>query len=266
MRYSQQGIMQDTPAWTKMIAAGAVAVVLAVSAIAQSYAASAPLLCFQGTGDGYGSNGTCVMNADGVSAVVNTVDSDSDSNNAYGGVYYETSSLTGKTVGQVDALSFSYNGTGAAGGSPRITLPIDKDGDGVTDSYISMDTLGCNDGDANVGTVDVVHDQTCVVSDNATGESFVNWADYVAAHPTYVVSSDAIPFVVVDQPGQFTLSNVVIGSQATNSNVVINKDQCKANGWKNVVTADGKGFKNQGQCVAYVQSSANSKHHRSTVE
>lgn len=40
------------------------------------------------------------------------------------------------------------------------------------------------------------------------------------------------------------------------------KDDCKNSGWVEGETVDGKKFKNQGQCVAYFQSSASSKHHR----
>lgn len=44
--------------------------------------------------------------------------------------------------------------------------------------------------------------------------------------------------------------------------VPTSKDDCKQGGWMSLVNADGSSFKNQGQCVSYVQSNANSKHHR----
>ncbi len=43
---------------------------------------------------------------------------------------------------------------------------------------------------------------------------------------------------------------------------VLSAQDCKEGGYKNVYTADDKTFKNQGQCVAYVNSSAKSVHHR----
>lgn len=36
------------------------------------------------------------------------------------------------------------------------------------------------------------------------------------------------------------------------------KDSCKANGWRALYTVDNRTFKNQGQCIAYVESSENS--------
>ncbi len=40
------------------------------------------------------------------------------------------------------------------------------------------------------------------------------------------------------------------------------KDQCKKDGWKVLVDKNGNSFKNQGLCVASVESSAQSKHNR----
>lgn len=250
MRYSQQGVMKDARPWAKMFVAGAAAVTLAAGMFASVFASGHQLKCFQGTGDGDGSNGTCVLSADGQSAVVNTIDGDSNPNNAYGGVYYETTSLSGKYVGEVDAFSFDYVGTGAAGGSPRATLPIDKDGDGTTETYVSADVFGCTSGTSGAGTVDIVHDLTCIITENIGGPSYENWAAYVEANPTYRVTQGALPFIIVDQPGEFTLSNVVIGSQSH----TLTKESCKNNGWKTAMTSDGKAFKNQGACVSYVQA------------
>ncbi|MGB2787452.1 MAG: right-handed parallel beta-helix repeat-containing protein [Candidatus Saccharimonadaceae bacterium] len=44
--------------------------------------------------------------------------------------------------------------------------------------------------------------------------------------------------------------------------IVTDKAQCKANGWQNVYAANFDGFKNQGQCVAYVSSSPMSALHK----
>lgn len=48
--------------------------------------------------------------------------------------------------------------------------------------------------------------------------------------------------------------------------VAATKEQCKNGGWLNVVREDSSSFKNQGQCVAYVESNLNSKHHRAAVQ
>jgi hypothetical protein len=162
------------------------------------------LQCFDGTTDG-GFNGTCELTAGG--AVLDTTDGDDNPNNAYAGVYIQNSNLDGKLIGDVNKLAFSYSGSGAAGGSPRISIPIDEDGDGTTEAYAFVDTQGCNDGSANSGTLDAINDATCIV---AYDSLYDNWAAFVAANPTYRVA-DALAFVIVDQPGDFTISNVQLG-------------------------------------------------------
>jgi hypothetical protein len=165
------------------------------------------LQCFQGSGN-TGFNGTCSFDSSGA-AVLNTVDNDTNPNNNYAGVYIQNSNLGGKLLSDVNKLAFTYNGTGATGGSPRISIPIDEDGDGDTEAYAFVDTLSCNDGSANVGTLDAINDSTCVVSYGAT--TYPNWAAFVAANPTYRVAADALAFVILDQPGTFTITKVQLG-------------------------------------------------------
>ena len=38
-----------------------------------------------------------------------------------------------------------------------------------------------------------------------------NWAAFVAANPTYRVADDALSFIIADQPGLFTITNVQLG-------------------------------------------------------
>lgn len=166
------------------------------------------LQCFQGMGDGFGSNGTCVLTESG--ATIDTTDGDANPNNAYGGVYIQNSNLDGKLLSEVNKLAFSYTGTGTAGGSPRISLPIDEDGDGTTEAYAFIDVLACNDGSSTTGTLDAINDPTCSVSYAGQADS-PNWAAFVAANPAYRVASDALAFVIVDQPGDFTITNVQLG-------------------------------------------------------
>jgi hypothetical protein len=173
-----------------------------------------PLLCFDGTTDG-GFNGHCTLIAGG--ATLNTIDDDQNPDNAYAGVYYETSGLSGKMLSAVNpsSVSFTYaaeDETTASGGSPRVSIPIDENADGTTDHYAFADTLGCNDGSANNGTL-MLSDATCTIS-YFGGESRPNWAAFVAAHPTWKVSN-AVPFVVVDQPGMWTVTNVHLDETGT---------------------------------------------------
>jgi hypothetical protein len=54
------------------------------------------------------------------------------------------------------------------------------------------------------------------------------------------------------------------GTVALKINVKSLQDKCKQNGWQTLVL-NGKSFKNQGQCIAYVQSNENSKLHKTVV-
>src|SRR5437867_11067386 len=103
---------------------GVFALVFSASLLGSSGSAAAanPLLCFSGTTDG-GFNGTCTLIAGG--AVLNTFDGDTNPNNNYAGVFFATSSLSGKPLSAVSA-SFTYAasaGTTAPGGSPRLSIP-----------------------------------------------------------------------------------------------------------------------------------------------
>jgi hypothetical protein len=164
------------------------------------------LQCFDGTSDG-GFNGVCTLTADG--ATLNTIDGDADPNNNYAGVYIQNSNLDGRLLSHVQNLSFTYDGSVAAGGSPRFSIPIDEDGDGTTEAYAFVDTLGCNDGSPNSGALDVIHDPTCAVAYGGT--VYASWDAFVSANPTYRIATDALTFVIVDQPGLFDVSNVRLG-------------------------------------------------------
>ncbi|HKY99339.1 MAG TPA: hypothetical protein VJL35_15910 [Gemmatimonadaceae bacterium] len=163
------------------------------------------LQCFDGTTDG-GYTGTCTLITNG--ATLNTIDNDIDPYNNYAGVYIP-SNLGGRLLGDVNKLSFDYDGSGAAGGSPRISLPIDEDNDGDTEGYAYIDTQGCNTGDANVGTLDAINDPTCTVWYNNV--SYENWGAFVTANPNYRVAKNAVTFIIVDAPGTFNITNVQLG-------------------------------------------------------
>lgn len=190
-----------------------------VPSLAQADAGTAgnKLQCFSGTEDG-GYNGTCTLIKNG--ADINTVDADADPNNAYAGVYIQNSNLNGKRLSEINKLSFSYSGSGVAGGSPRVTFPIDIDGDGVTtypgyDDYVTSDALGCGNGAATSGTVDPLNNSACTVSLNG-GATYANWSAFLAAFPNARVG-DNLPFVIVDQPGTFSITNVQLGRGAAKS-------------------------------------------------
>jgi hypothetical protein len=209
-------------------------------------AAANPLLCFDGPSEGTIYGGKCTLNASGTGATLDNTGGDTDG--SYSGVNFAVSSLSGKLLSAVTDLSFTYTGTPTAG-SPRISLPIDTNNDGVTDFYASISAFYCNNG---AGLVDPMHDTTCTIWSNLDGTTPLagNWAELVAAHPTWKVSSD-IPFIVADDVGLWTVDNVHLGPAVP---VSTKKDECKKGGWADMTRADGTSFKNQGDCIQYVNT------------
>ena len=208
-----------------------------------------PLMCFDGTTDtangqtgGAVFGGVCTRTPNGA-VLDNSVPVGSGD---YSGVFYKTSSLSGQLLGDVTQLSFNYTSVPTAG-SPRISLPIDVTGDGTTDFYAFIGAFYCNDG---AGLVDPIHDSTCTIfytGGPVSGDP--NWAAFVAAHPTWHVG--ATPFVIADDAGLWTVSNVHLGEQQAARG---NKDDCKKGGWMTMTRADGSSFKNQGDCIQYVNT------------
>jgi hypothetical protein len=221
-------------------------------------AAANPLLCFDGPSEGTIYGGDCTINPGGTSATLITTDGDADG--SYAGVYYATSNLSGDLIGTVTGLSFTYTCTSATtcvtGGSPRISVPIDTNNDGDTESYAFIDANNCGQAGGTGGTVT----QACPVffdadpNDLVAGVLYPNWAAFVLANPTYRISDDdAVPFVIADQPFRGTVSNIQLG-QGEDANVATAKDECKNGGWENLTRADDTTFKNQGDCIQYVNT------------
>lgn len=219
-------------------------------------AAANPLLCFDGTTDTangdtgsqvYG--GFCTLNPGGTSATLNTTVAGADG--SYAGVYYAESDLSGDLIGTVTGVSFTYSCTTAAtcvtGGSPRVSIPIDTNNNGTTESYAFIDANNCGQAGGIAGTVT----QNCPVFFGGT--LYANWAAFVTAHGDYKIATDAVPFVIADQPFLGTISNVQLG-QGEDANVATAKDECKKGGWADLTRADGTHFKNQGDCIQYVNT------------
>ena len=207
--------------------------------------AANPLLCFDGPSDGTIYGGHCTLNSSGTGATLDNTGGDPDG--SYSGVYFASSSLSGKPLSEVTDLSFNYTGTATAG-SPRISLPIDTNNDGTTDFYAFIGAFYCNNG---AGLVDPLHDTTCTIFYTGNDAGDPNWAAFVAAHPTWRVSDD-VPFIIADDAGLWTVSNVHLG--AANIPTAMGKDDCKKGGWQDQTRADGSSFKNQGDCIQYVNT------------
>lgn len=126
----------------------------------------------------------------------------------YGAVYTVNTVAVGTPLSDITKLGFNYSGTEPYGGAPRISIGIDENGDGNYEAFAFVDAAGCNDG---AGKVDVINDPTCTVWYGST--SYVNWAAFVTANPTYTVGYE-YTFVVADAPGNWTIWNVQLGAKS----------------------------------------------------
>jgi hypothetical protein len=121
----------------------------------------------------------------------------------HGGVYLKSRSTSGKKLAAVD---FGFTNTGSvAGGAPRFSLPIDTDADGDVDGYAFLDVNGC-DGDADVST----DNAGCKVYFHTEPAAYDNWDAFAAAHPTWRMAPGAIPFVIADVGGSYSVTDIVL--------------------------------------------------------
>ncbi len=196
----------------KILTSGIIALALAFAVTANAAApTTAPgqnkLKCFDGPSEGTIYGGDCVLTSNGARGPATLDNTDGDVDGSYSGVYVDNSNLNGKNIGEVTQLSFSYTGTATAG-SPRLSIPVDTNGDGTPDGYLFVSAFYCNDG---AGLVDAINDPSCTIYTNFSSESFDNWADLVATYPTWFIANDSPIFIVADDAGMWTVSNVKLG-------------------------------------------------------
>jgi hypothetical protein len=174
------------------------------------------MLCFDGTtdtlnGDTGGAiyGGVCTKTG-ARSATLNNIPAGRDG--TYSGVYFDPDVMKGDALSTITSLGFSYTGSSTEQIGLRFSIPVDADLsedalDGAFDLWIYVDADKCNDG---AGTVDVIHDATCTI-DTSAGITEPNWATLLADHPNWRVA-DQTSFLIADQPGAWTISNVHIGN------------------------------------------------------
>ncbi|HYV21463.1 MAG TPA: hypothetical protein VEN31_02310 [Candidatus Bathyarchaeia archaeon] len=163
-----------------------------------------PLTCFSSGG------GQCQIVGPNAATLNNTA-------GGVSGVYFPISRLTGKAVADVSGLSFDFTGI-ARGGAPRISVPIDTNGDGTTEFYAFISSEFCP-----TTQTGHVSESTCQVF--ATGQNnnngYANWAAFAAANTGATIAATdgdpTVPFIVADvsgvapTPATWTLSNVHLG-------------------------------------------------------
>jgi hypothetical protein len=126
----------------------------------------------------------------------------------YGGVYINAKNQGNKPL---SAVGFSFVSTGdVAGGAPRFSIPIDTNGvRGTVEGYAFLDAAGCG---ATVGpntavsTTVSTSSGSCAV--NFQSVDYANWDAFAAANPTYRIAAGAVPFIIADQPGNYTVSSI----------------------------------------------------------
>ena len=148
---------------------------------------------------------------------------------AYGGTATETFSIS--------AVNLKPN-VGVPTASPAAnpnptTVSASFTDAGTADTHTCMISWG--DASSSAGTVV-----------EASGSGTCSGSHVYAIHGTYTVT-----VTVTDDDG---------GSNSNNKTIVVpprtptDKDQCKGNGWKSLYRADGSPFKNQGDCIQYVNT------------
>jgi hypothetical protein len=130
-------------------------------------------------------------------------------NGSYAGVTQTSNFIRGRLLTGVVNLNFSYAGGPHVGGAPRLSIPIDKaPTNGTWDFFAFMDGPGCNDGDEFVGRIEGKSDNTCNVS--ADGIDYPNWTAFVAAHPGARIATNAVTFIIIDQPAHYVIWRIQI--------------------------------------------------------
>ena len=150
----------------------------------------------------------------GGSAVVNgpTSATLSATPGSYAAVYVMARSTQGRSLDRVEMGFTVASGGTVSGGAPRLTVPIDKDGDGEWDDFASLDVFGCG---GTVDSVGVVHgavlvstaNPDCAVSLNAGG-TYANWDAFATAHPSWRTAVGQQPFVIADWTAHVSLTGI----------------------------------------------------------
>jgi hypothetical protein len=130
------------------------------------------------------------------------------------------------------------DGSLCTGGAPRFNV--------VTTDGINHFVGGCANGTQTPAGSGWTH----VVFDTANASQ---------AFPV-LTASDTVKSIelILDEHGTANVDNISVNEQVISGPVAVtDKDACKNGGYKDVTDANGNGFKNQGQCVSYVNGREN---------
>jgi len=124
----------------------------------------------------------------------------------YGGVYRK--GTPSKLLKKVKLHFISFGDV--QGGAPRWSIPVSTDADVTTvEGYAFLDAAGCGatvgDNPTEIPTLVSTKSDTCKV--NFLGVDYANWKALAAAFPT-AREAKAIPFVIADVPGDYSVTRV----------------------------------------------------------
>ena len=186
---------------------------------------------------------------------------------SFGGVIVATSAPIPWASLVTLSTDFNVTDDNCGGGSPRVQIRVDTDGDGISNGSVrvalgpSPSFTGCAAGWQSTGNLIGNADAGRYDYSVFGGSPFTTYA----AAPAIVLAGDVVGvFVVVDgswsaaatggDGEQTTLvDNIEINGDVTTfePNTPSSKDECKKDGWQSLEDANGQPFRNQGQCVSY---------------
>lgn len=184
----------------------------------------------------------------------------------FGGISYGVED--GTTFADLTTLSSDFRVEAddiCVGGSPRFSIGIDTTGDGVRDgsifAYFGTDSAGapCIPGTwQNSG--DFLEAGRLLDTSQLGGNFYDPYANALANYGAYEVTSISVvvdaSWAAGDSEQAVDIDNTLINSTLFTYEVPqpTNKDQCKDGGWEDLARADGTTFKNQGDCIQYVNT------------
>lgn len=183
----------------------------------------------------------------------------------FGGISYGVEA--GTTFADLTALSSDFRVDAddtCVGGSPRVSVGIDTDGNGTRDGsiflYFGTDSAGapCIPGTwQNSG--DFLETGRLVDSSQLPGGTFYDpYALALTKYGAMGVTSISIvadaSWAAADSEQGADIDNTLINSTLFTYEVPVATDAnaCKNGGWQTLADANGNTFKNQGDCVSYV--------------
>lgn len=239
----------------------------------------------QGWEDGSGAGGTVAFVGDapvgfGSSSLEFSTES-AGANATYYGPYGEDQDVPLADV--TDLSYYTKQVAGSAESSASYFIGLDLDNNGEFDTYLMHEPYWQNDSSPDAQPVMSGEWQQWNVADGLfwSTDSFdgdvLDIEAGAGGPPLYTLDQikGAFPDAVVQYFGVNTGTNnagYIIRVDGVNFNgtiynfesqlIATTKDDCKNGGWESAVSVAGASFKNQGQCVAAVASSENSRHNR----